>query len=120
MRGVFDTNILIDALNGLEQARTVLEEYDETFVSVVTYIEVLAGALTVDEERAARRLLATTKTVGVDTLLAEVVVNLRKRRRMKLADAVVWATAVHVDGQLVTRDRDFPRDDPAIRIPYTL
>lgn len=120
MRGVFDTNILIDALNGLQQARTVVEEYEENYVSIVTYIEVLAGALTVDEERAARRLLATTTVVEVDAPLAEVVVDLRKQRRMKLADAVVWATAVHVDGQLVTRDRDFPGDDPSIRFPYRL
>jgi predicted nucleic acid-binding protein len=120
MRGVFDTNILIDALNGLEQARAVVEEYDETFVSIVTFMEVLAGAMTLEEERAARRLLATTTVVEVDAPLAEVVINLRKQKRMKLADAVVWATAVHVDGQLVTRDRGFPRDDGSIRFPYRL
>ncbi len=120
MRGVFDTNILIDGLKGIEAAQNVIEEYDERFVSIVSFIEVLTGALTTNEEQSARQLLAGVTVVDVDSLVAEIAVGLRTRRRLKLADAVVWATAVHVDAQLVTRDRDFPADDSAIRFPYTL
>ena len=120
MRGVFDTNILIDGLNGIEVAQAVIEEYDERFVSIVSFIEVAAGALNPDEARSARQLLANMSIVDVTPSVAEIAVDLHRRSRMKLADAVVWATAVHVDGELVTRDRDFPRDDPSIRFPYTL
>ena len=38
---------------------------------------------------------------------------------MKLPDAIVWASAQVHAMLLVTRDtKDFPGDDPGIRVPY--
>jgi predicted nucleic acid-binding protein len=39
--------------------------------------------------------------------------------RLRLPDAVIWASARAESALLVTRDtRDFPGDDPGVRIPY--
>ena len=44
MKALFDTNILIDYLNGRDESRRELGRYRERLVSVVTWMEVLAGA----------------------------------------------------------------------------
>ena len=44
MKAVFDTNILIDYLNGIEAARTELNQYSIRQISVISFIEVLVGA----------------------------------------------------------------------------
>ena len=45
MKAVFDTNILIDYLNGIDQAATELSLYSESLVSVITVIAPGGGAL---------------------------------------------------------------------------
>jgi predicted nucleic acid-binding protein len=45
----------------------------------------------------------------------------RKQRKLKLPDAIILATAERSDRLLITRNsRDFPADDPGVRIPYRL
>jgi predicted nucleic acid-binding protein len=40
-------------------------------------------------------------------------------RKVRLPDAIIWATALHESALLVTRDtKDFPSAEPGIRIPY--
>lgn len=41
---LFDTNILIDYLNGVPQARDELTRYAAKSISIVTFMEVLIGA----------------------------------------------------------------------------
>lgn len=44
-RALFDTNILIDYLNGIPQARDVLVEYHiNPAISAITWMEVMVGA----------------------------------------------------------------------------
>jgi hypothetical protein len=44
---------------------------------------------------------------------------LRQRHRLKLPDAIVWASAQAHDMLFVTQDvKDFPAGDPGVRVPY--
>jgi hypothetical protein len=46
-------------------------------------------------------------------------VALRRTRRIRLPDAIVWASARSESALLVTRNtKDFPADDPGVRVPY--
>ena len=54
---VFDTNIVIDALNGVEIADAEYGRYDRVLVSVITWIEVMVGAT--DDEEAVRDFLSS-------------------------------------------------------------
>jgi predicted nucleic acid-binding protein len=59
--------------------------------------------------------------IELDGAIAEDAVNLRRRYRMKLPDAIVWASARRDGRLLVTRNsKDFPPSDPGVRLPYTL
>jgi len=120
LRALFDSNILIDYLNGLQAAHAELHRYDQPAISVVTWIEVLVGAKPA-EEGLTRRFLAAFEQIGVTAKIAERAVTLRKVDRMRVPDAIILATAQTENILLVTRDtKEFSSDMPGIRIPYEL
>ena len=121
MTAVFDTNILIDFLQGAHEARQEVRRHRRRAVSVVTWIEVLVGADDPQRERAARRLLGRFSVVELGKDVRERAVLLRRTTRLKLPDAIILATAQELDWVLVTRNtKDFPTGHPMIRVPYTL
>jgi len=121
VKALFDTNILIDYLAGHKPADRELKRFDQGFISVVTWFEVLVGAQSGDEEAVVRRFLDGFRCVSVTREVAARAVELRRRRRLRLPDAIIWATAGECDCLLVTRNtRDFPTSDPGIRVPYRL
>ena len=121
VRALFDTNILIDHLNAVSEARAEVARYREKAISVITWIEVLVGAKP-GTEAATRRFLDRRFTIiGLDEQIAERAVELRKQHRIKLPDAVIWASAQVHAMLLVTRNtKDFPPGDPGIRMPYEI
>lgn len=117
---LFDTNILIDYLNGIPRAREELGLYEQRAISIVTWMEVMVGA-PVPLADATRSFLASFEVIQLNETVAEKAVELRRTHRIKLPDAIIWASA-HIRGAiLVTRNRkDFPPDTPGIRMPYQL
>jgi len=117
---LFDTNILIDYLNGVAAAKVELERYDARAISIVTWMEVMAGA-SPEVEAATRTYLDSFVLIPIDQPIAEQAVAARKQARIKLPDAIIWASARSRAMLLVTRnDRDFPASEPWVRIPYSL
>ncbi len=120
MRALFDTNILIDFLNGHDEARREIQSASDKSISIVTWIEVMAGAKPETEE-ACRLLLGVFQTLPLSPLIAERAVMLRRTTRLKLPDAVILASAQIAAAELVTRNtRDFAEGSPGVRIPYRL
>ena len=121
MNAVLDTNILIDYLNGVPEAKREIAAYDETFISVITWMEVLAGTSAPDEEAVVRRFLRSFSMQYITDEIANRAVRVRREQRIRLPDAIIWATAQELGYQMVTRNsRDFPSGDPGIRVPYQL
>lgn len=119
MKTLFDTNILIDYLNGVPGAKATVEKARPRLVSVVTWMEVLAGARTPDEEDVIEMFLRDFTLVDISRPIARGAVALRKARRLRLPDAIILATAQHESALLVTRNtKDFPPGDSAVHVPY--
>lgn len=120
MKAIVDTNILIDYLNGISQARSELALYEDPSISLITWMEVMAGGES-GEEAVLRDFLLRFRVASVDRRVAEAAVKIRRKHRLRLPDAIIWATA-QVDGLiLVTRNtRDFPPDHPGVRVPYQI
>ncbi len=117
---LFDTNILIDYLRGLPQASRELTLYETHAISIITWMEVLAGTPE-HAEAETRSFLSAFTVIELDTEVAALTVHLRQTHRLKLPDAIVWASAQTRSMLLVTRDeKAFPPDDPGVRIPYRL
>ena len=117
---LFDTNILIDHLNAVPEARKEIERFESRAVSIITWMEVMVGAND-DLVEPTRRFLEGFEVIALTDEIAETAVALRRAHRIKLPDAVIWATARTAGRLLVTRNvKDFPADDPGIRDPYVL
>jgi predicted nucleic acid-binding protein len=117
---LFDTNILIDYLRGISQARAECDRHSDRAVSIVTWMEVMAGS-TAANEADARSFLLNFYTLPLDADVAERAFLLRRTNRIKLPDAIIQATAEESGRILITRNtRDFPPGTPGVLIPYTL
>jgi predicted nucleic acid-binding protein len=120
MIAVFDTNIVIDALNGVTEADTEYNRYERVLISRITWMEVLVGAEGDDAEL--RDFLETHfEIIPLDLAVAESAVQLRRAYHIRLPDAIIWATARVSEGVLVTRNtKDFNPEWENIRLPYTI
>ena len=121
MKAVFDTNILIDLLNGREEANNEVGRYASLAISRISWIEVLTGARNTEDQNRVESLLGFFEMIELDEPVAREAISLLQQHRLRLPDAIIWATARLRDGLLVTRDsRDFPIGDPGIRVPYQI
>ncbi len=119
MKALVDTNILIDYLNGISKAEEELKKYESLSISLITWMEVLVGAKNEKEEEILKNFLIRFTVVPITQEVAERGVALRRAGKLRLPDAIIWATA-QMEGLLfVTRNiRDFPQNSPGVRIPY--
>ena len=78
---LFDTNILIDHLSGVVKACAVLERHPDRAISIITWMEVMAGTHP-DEESKARALLLSFRILPVTQEVAEAAYLLRRERRI--------------------------------------
>jgi predicted nucleic acid-binding protein len=121
MKAVFDTNILIDYLNGIEAAKIELAQYSIRQISVISFIEVLVGAKNPAEENAIRGFLGTFEILELSAEIANQTIEIQKKYRLKIPDAIVYATARTQGCILVSRNsKELKREWPDIRIPYPL
>ncbi|HEY1254779.1 MAG TPA: type II toxin-antitoxin system VapC family toxin [Terracidiphilus sp.] len=117
---LFDTNILIDYLRGIPQARAECDRHTDRAISIVTWMEVMAGS-TASNEADARSFLQNFYTLPLDADVAERAFLLRRTNRIKLPDAIIQATAEESGRILITRNtRDFPAGTPGVLVPYSL
>ncbi|MDQ2633200.1 MAG: type II toxin-antitoxin system VapC family toxin [Pseudomonadota bacterium] len=120
VKALFDTNILIDFLNGIPQARDEIARYDQKSISIITWMEVLGGAGE-DVETRTRDYRNSFEAIPLDDKVADRAVRLRRQHGVRLPDAIVWASAEIHAAPLVTRNtKDFGRDTPGMRVPYLL
>ena len=118
---VFDTNILIDCFNGHEPARQLLLACEDPIISVITWMEVMVGIKTKENERKANAVLNEMTRIELQSPIIEQAVSIRRTHGLKLWDAIIWATAQCVHAPLITRNhKDFPTKDPLIHIPYVI
>ena len=121
MKALFDTNILIDYLKGIDAAEGELGRHRQRLISRVTWIEVQGGVRNDEEADVAEMFLRDFHVVDVTRTSARDAASIRQATRIRVPDALIWASARHESALLVTRNtKDFPADEPGIRIPYQL
>jgi len=121
VRALFDTNILVDYLNGHRQAADEIGRYDERFISRISWMETLAGVPRGGDEEGTRRFLECFELIEVGASIAERAVAIRREAGLKLPDAIILATAREAGALLVTRNtKDFSPSWPEVKEPYKL
>jgi len=119
LRLLFDTDILIHALNGTATERTLelLLGEQPLPISIVTWMEVMVGATEETADRT-RHFLSRFQVCELNAAVAEQAVIYRRQLRLKLPDAIIYATARSLDRTLVTLNvRDFPNGTESVLIP---
>ncbi|MDY6991421.1 MAG: PIN domain-containing protein [Pseudomonadota bacterium] len=117
---MFDTNIVIDALNGIVAADEEYCRYDRVYISVMTWMEIMIG--TEEHDRLTAPFLHEYFiTIPITQSIVEQAVIIRKRYPIRLPDALIQASAQVHRALLVTRSSgDFPTEYPNVRCPYQL
>jgi predicted nucleic acid-binding protein len=120
MKALLDTNILIDYLSGYKQADKEISKYSDPSISVITWMEVLAGT-EAQEEDEIKNFLSTFRVIHLTTEIAEEAITIRREFKIKLPDSIIWATARKNGIHLVTRNsKDFKKTYSGILIPYKI
>ncbi len=121
MKALFDTCILVDYLKGIPAAEKELARFDDKAISVITWMEVMVGTNEVTERKTDYWLTHAFEVIDVDKAISVQAVTVRKNRKVKLPDAVIFATAQCTNRLFVTRNtKDFSPDEVVIRIPYQI
>ena len=104
-----DTNVLIHHWNVDTRTTTILDG-GVLHVSFVTEIEILGFHGYTAHERAKVTVdMATIRITDIDAGIKSTAIDLCARYRMKLADALIAATAIRLGISLVTEDKHFKR-----------
>ena len=108
-RIVADTSALVDYAKGVEAVVTSLEGFD-VHISIITEIEFLAWP-GLEEARVseARSFLSEYSSNGIGDFIRDYAAWIKRIFKLKLPDAVIAATAKHLNAPLVTRDKGFQR-----------
>jgi predicted nucleic acid-binding protein len=118
---LFDTNILIDHLNGVSKATQEIARSKNPAISVITWIEVMTGAASSSEEAILRAFLSNFQYLEMTREVAERAAVIRRQKRLKMPDAIILATAEAGGRLLVTRNvKDFPSGTRGVRAPYKI
>lgn len=106
---LIDTNIIIYYLEGEQAAISFLRTHrGRLAISSITWMETLSYPFTADEEQVVRTFLQEFRLIEISSPVMELSVEIRRKKKMKLPDAIIAASAVHHDLILVTRNiKDF-------------
>ena len=108
MRACVDSDVLIDYFDGVAAAADEFSRYSELLISRITWMEVLVGAANADQQRIREAFMRTIGIIELDEPIAQLAVTIRKKHRLKLPDAIVWASARQSKAVLLTRNtKDF-------------
>ncbi|GIV62016.1 MAG: ribonuclease VapC [Rhodothermaceae bacterium] len=113
---LFDSNILIYHLNDALPPGVLgkVERWitEGALISVITRIEVMGYPQAETQRRQASRLLSLFDEVALQGPVVERTIDVRRRHRIRLPDAVIAATALVYGASLITRNRrDFQSID---------
>ena len=93
MNALLDSDVLLDFLDGHAPAAREIARYRDCCISIISWMEVMAGARTHPDEDIRRGFLAHFRVVPLTAQIAEEAVKLRQEYRLKLPDAGIWASA---------------------------
>ena len=126
MRNLIDTNVWIDAIAGNlpEEVFLKLSVHAEwAGYSAITRLELFGfPGLTEDEQAKIEELLEAFEEVAVESEIIDQAIQIRKKTKMKVPDAIIGATALVLECDLITRNvSDFIRIDRLKVIdPFTI
>lgn len=108
-RILVDTNVLVYHLGGRSDATRAVQG-TEVHISFITEIELQSKAsLTGNDLKLIQAALVNYRISDINPTIKQLAAELRRQHGLKLADAIVAATALHLNLPLLTADGGFER-----------
>lgn len=117
-RALLDSNVIIYASKGIISIQDIVSEYDFLFTSIISYIETLGYNFEKKEEKeSVNYILDNVEIVNLNKEIADIAIEYRKKKKIKLPDSVVIASAKNLKADLLTSDiSDFHNIDLSVRL----
>jgi predicted nucleic acid-binding protein len=115
-----DTNIILYLLRGNDTLQDILQG-KTIYISFITELELIGfQQITVEEEQQVQALLDECVILPLTNEMKKVYVSLRKTYQLKLADAMIAATAISSGIPLITADKQFRKVTEINLIAYEI
>lgn len=113
-----DTNIIIYLSKRKLNLEKIASEETKLSISVITYMEVLGFRFENNfEKQTVERLCKYFPVINLNTEIIEKVISIRQKHKIKLPDAIILATSVIYDLELITANvDDFKNIEPVLKI----
>lgn len=119
-KAVLDSNFLIFLSKGLINRETLRSKYDKLYVSIITYIEVYAYNFPDEAQKhSLDEVFNNLEIIEINNDVADqtIIYRKNKKRKIKLPDAVIFATAKIIKADLITDNyRDFQDIDSLVNV----
>lgn len=103
---ILDSNIIIYLSQKKLSINEVFEDNKRYNISLITYMEILSYNFpSKEEENFIRKLLSLFRIIDINMTIAKEVIKLKKKRKIKLPDAIIVATAIVENAILYTNDK---------------
>lgn len=104
---VVDTNILLYLLNGDDNLESLLSR-TQVYISYITEIELLSyHNISTAELKKIEAMIENCTVIEMNHDIKQDVINLRRKYRIKVNDAVIAATSLYLGMPLLTADSGF-------------
>ncbi|WP_456426828.1 type II toxin-antitoxin system VapC family toxin [Desulfurobacterium sp.] len=103
---ILDSNVIIYLSKGIiDIADLIRSEEVKIWISIISYMEVLSfDFLSFEEEKFVRDLLQEFFIIEINREIAERTIQIRRKYKIKLPDAIICASASVTDAILITAD----------------
>jgi predicted nucleic acid-binding protein len=115
---ILDSNVIIDAVRKLIDIEKSIFRFKRLYISLITYIEVLGYNFKDENEKLlTSQILGMFEIINPDIEIADLTINYRKIRKIKIPDAIILATARKLNAILLTSNIfDFKNIDENVTI----
>jgi predicted nucleic acid-binding protein len=115
---IFDTNIVIYLSKKLLAPEKVFTENIMYSISIISKMELLGYAFNSNlEENYISELIDSLNIVPLNDAVVNMTISIRKNNRIKLPDAIIYATAQVMNGKLLTNNiSDFEKLNGSVEL----
>jgi len=91
---ILDSNILIYLSKGHKGIFEIIEKYSNIYISVITKMKVLGFPFKNEKERLfIEKIITSFEIIHTNDEIADITINYRKKKKIKIPDAIILATA---------------------------
>lgn len=107
INAIFDSDILINYSKEEINLDIYFNSYEKINISVITYMEIFGYEFkNKNEENLLKSIMEKIDTININEDIINKVIEVRKKFKVKLPDAIIFATATYLNADLITINED--------------